>query len=77
MSFQAYLDNIQARTGKSAADFRAMAAERGFTEAGSLRKGVKAGVVLEWLKDEFELGRGHGMAIVAMLKGEKPGADGR
>jgi hypothetical protein len=28
MSFQAYLDNIQAKTGKSVAEFQAMAAER-------------------------------------------------
>ncbi len=74
MSFQAYLDNIQAKTGKSPADFRAMAAERGFTEGGTLKKGVKAGQVLEWLKTDFDLGRGHGMAIVMLLKGEKPAA---
>ena len=35
MSFQAYLDNIQAKTGKSPGDFKAMAADKGFaTEAG-------------------------------------------
>lgn len=74
MSFQAYLDNIQTKTGKSPADFKAMAAEKGFTEAGALRKGVKAGEVLAWLERDFGLGRGHGMAIVALLKGDrKPG----
>ena len=71
MSFQAYLDNIQEKTGKTAADFKAMAAERGFTEGGTLKKGVKAGAILEWLKNDFDLGRGHGMAIVTLLKGEK------
>ncbi len=70
MSFQAYLDNIQAKTGKSAADFQAMAAARGFTEGGTLKPGVKAGAILDWLKTEFDPGRGHGMAIVAVLKGE-------
>ncbi len=70
MSFQAYLDSIHAKTGKTAADFQAMAAARGFTEGGTLRKGVKAGEILAWLKDDYGLGRGHGMAIVAVLKGE-------
>jgi hypothetical protein len=73
MSFQAYLDNIQAKTGKSVAEFKAMAAERGFTEGGTLKKGVKAGAILDWLKNDFDLGRGHGMAIVSVLKGETRG----
>ena len=73
MSFQAYLDNIQAKTGKTAAEFKAMAAERGFTEGGTLKKGVKAGAILDWLKADFDLGRGHGMAIVAVLKGDERG----
>jgi hypothetical protein len=73
MSFQAYLDNIQAKTGKSVAEFKAMAAERGFTEGGALKKGVKAGAILDWLKTDFDLGRGHGMAIVTVLKGEERG----
>ncbi len=71
MTFQAYIDNIQTKTGKSAADFKNMAAEKGFTENGLLRKDVKAGVIIQWLKDDFELGHGHAMAIVALLKGAK------
>ncbi len=76
MSFQAYLDNIHAKTGKTAADFRAMAAEKGFTDAAGIRKGVKAGQILDWLATDFGLGRGHGMAIVAVLKktGKAPGS---
>ena len=74
MSFQAYLDNIHAKTGKTAADFRAMAVEKGFTDAGAIKKGVKAGQILDWLATDF--GRGHGMAIVAVLKtaGKAPGS---
>ena len=71
MSFQAYLDNIQAKTGKSPDDFRAMAADKGFADAGGLAPGVKAGQIIQWLKDDFELGHGHAMAIVALLKGKK------
>lgn len=75
MSFQAYLDNIQAKTGRSPDDFRALAADKGFTDAGGLRKGVKAGEILAWLARDFDLGRGHGMAIFALLKGLKQPGD--
>lgn len=75
MSFQAYLDNIQAKTGKSPDDFRAMAAEQGFTDKDGLRKGVKAGAIVDWLRADFDLGRGHAMAIVALLKGDKKPGD--
>jgi len=43
MSFQAYLDNIEAKTGKSPADFKKLAKERGFLSGGKLRADVKAG----------------------------------
>ena len=36
MSFQAYLDNIQAKTGQSPDDLRNWAASQGFTEAGQI-----------------------------------------
>jgi len=62
MSFQAYLDTIKKNTGKSARQLVALAHERGFTAD------TKAGDVLQWLKDEFGLGRGHGMALVHVLK---------
>ena len=71
MSFQAYLHNIKAKTGKSADDFRKLAAQKGFTERGTLKKRVKAGDVVKWLKTDFELGHGHAMAIYALLKGSK------
>ena len=69
MSFQAYLDNIEAKTGKSPDDFKKLAAKKGFTEKGKLKANVKAGEVIKWLKDDFGLGHGHAMAIVALLKG--------
>lgn len=75
MSFQAYLDNIQARTGKSPSDFRAWGKERGFSTEGGLSPGTKAGAIVAALKDEFELGHGHAMAIVALLKGAKKEGD--
>ena len=69
MSFQAYLTNIQAKTGKSPADFRALAEKKGFTQNGKLAPGVKAGAIVKWLKADFQLGHGHAMAIFALLKG--------
>jgi hypothetical protein len=71
MSFQAYLTNIQAKTGKSPADFRALAETKGFTHKGQLAAGVKAGAIVKWLKEDFGLGHGHAMAIVALLKDMK------
>jgi hypothetical protein len=71
MSFQAYLDNIQAKTGKSPSDFKALAEKKGFTENGNIKDGVKATQITDWLKQEFELGHGHAMAIYALLKGKK------
>ena len=71
MSFQAYLNNIQAKTGKSPDDFRVLAAKKGFTRNGVLAPGIKAGAIVSWLKQNFKLGHGHAMAIVALLKGMK------
>jgi hypothetical protein len=72
MTFQAYLDNIKTKTGKSAADFKKLAANKGFTQNGKLKPDVKAEAIVQWLKDDFDLGRGHAMAIYAVLKGGKP-----
>jgi hypothetical protein len=63
MTFQAYIDNIKAKTGKSPDDFRRLAEKKGL-----LAPGVKAGQITAWLKDEFDLGHGHAMAIYATLK---------
>ena len=71
MSFQAYLRNIKTNTGKSPADFRKLAEEKGFTRSGQLATDVKAGDIVKWLKDDFQMGHGHAMAIYALLKGAK------
>ena len=70
MSFQAYLDNIQARTGKSPDDFKVLAQAKGFATAQGLMPGVKATQITDWLKADFGLGHGHAMALVALLKGK-------
>lgn len=71
MTFKAYIDNIHAKTGKSPEDFRKLAQQKGFLEKGSLKTGVKAGQIIDWLKTDYDLGRGHAMAIYALLKGYK------
>lgn len=63
MSFQAYLDNIEEKTGKTPNEFIAMAKEKGFDDPAT-----KAGVIVNWLKQDFDLGRGHAMAIVHIIK---------
>lgn len=71
MSFQAYLDNIRKKTGKSPDDFRQLAVQKGFLQNGRLKPGIKAGDIVQWLKDDFSLGHGHAMAIYALFKGVK------
>jgi len=63
MSFQAYLDSIQKKTGKGPDDFRKLAETRGY-----LRTDMKAGEIVEWLKSEFKLGHGHAMALYGVLR---------
>lgn len=67
MSFQAYLDNIKAKTGKTSEDFQALAKRKGL-----LKEGVKTGQIVAWLKEDFGLGRGHAMAIVLTLRSGNP-----
>ena len=71
MSFQAYIDNIKAKTGKSPTDFKQLAIKKGWMSGDKLRPEIKAGEVVTWLKEDFGLGHGHAMAIVAILKGAK------
>ena len=75
MSFQAYMDNIQFKTGRSPADFKKLAEKKGFIKNGKLDDGVKAGQVVQWLKEEFDLGHGHAMALFALFKGVKKEGD--
>ncbi|MVA98430.1 DUF4287 domain-containing protein [Nitratireductor sp. CAU 1489] len=75
MSFQAYLDTIGKKTGKSPGDFHRMAEEKGLMDGERLKHDVKAGQIILWLKTEFGLGHGHSMAIYALLSGKKKPGD--
>jgi hypothetical protein len=48
-----------------------LAKKKGFIKNGQLVKPVKATEIITWLKEEFELGHGHSMAIYATFKGKK------
>lgn len=63
MSFQAYLDAIEAKTGKTPEQLVALARKKGFD-----RLDAKAGAIVEWLKEDYDLGRGHAMALVYVIK---------
>lgn len=63
MSFQAYLDAIEAKTGLTPRELVDQAKVKGFDDPA-----VKAGVIVEWLKEDHGLGRGHAMALVHVIK---------
>ena len=71
MSFQAYLDNVEAKTGKSADELKSIAIDKGLADESGLAPGIKAGAIIDWLKADYDLGHGHAMAIVAYLKGKR------
>ncbi len=70
MSFQAYLDNIKTKTGKTPEQFKKLAGKKGFIIKGKLNPKTKATEITNWLKEEFELGHGHAMAIYMTFKGK-------
>lgn len=61
MSFQAYLDTIEDRTGLTPRQFLEQAAEKGFDPS------TKAGPIVAWLAEDYGLGRGHAMALVHVI----------
>ncbi|WP_046529344.1 DUF4287 domain-containing protein [Cellulomonas sp. FA1] len=61
MSFQAYLDAVEEKTGLTPRRLVELAHERGFDAS------TKAGPILAWLADDYGLGRGHGMAMVHVI----------
>ena len=63
MSFQAYLDAIETKTGKTPAELIELAKAKGYDDPKT-----KAGTIIDWLKADFDLGRGHAMAVVHIIK---------
>ena len=69
MSFQACLDALEEKTGSTPRQLLDIAAAKGFSG-----ENIKALEVLEWLKTDYGVGRGHGMALVHVVK-KGPGVD--
>ena len=63
MSFQAYLDKIEEKTGRTPRELVELAKGRGYDAAD-----VKTGVIIDWLKEDYDLGRGHAMALIHVIK---------
>ena len=59
MSFQAYLDNVEEKTGKTPNDFIAEAKEKNLTEFKD---------IIAWLKKDYGLGLGHARAIAYVIR---------
>lgn len=69
MSFQAYLDNVETKTGLTPRQLVELAQEQGFGP------GSKATPVATWLKETYGLGHGHAMAVVHVItKGDQIGS---
>lgn len=63
MTFQAYIDNIYAKTGKTPKDFLEAAKAKGM-----VGPDAKVMQIVDWLKKDYGLGHGHAMAIVLTFK---------
>ena len=62
MSFQAYLDGLEKKTGKTPQELLDLASARGFGPT------TKAQEVVDWLAADFGVGRGHAMAFYHVVK---------
>ena len=62
MSFQAYIDAVEKKTGKIPTELLDEARAHGFGPE------TKAAEIVDWLKDEYAVGRGHAMAFVHVVK---------
>ncbi|MBD8079877.1 DUF4287 domain-containing protein [Cellulosimicrobium arenosum] len=66
MSFQAYLDAVETKTGMTPRELVQRAHEQGFGP------GTKATPIVAWLAADYGLGRGHAMAMVHVItKGDR------
>jgi hypothetical protein len=59
MSFQAYLDSIEAKTGRTPNEFIAEANAKNLVEFKD---------IIDWLKNDYSLGLGHARAIAELIR---------
>ena len=63
MSYEAYIRNIEAKTGKTPRELHSLV-----SASGVLHDGAKAMEIVAWLKATFGLGHGHAMAVLESFK---------
>jgi len=63
MSFQAYLDAAETKTGLTPRQIVDLARERGFEG-----EGTKQGPIVAWLKEDLGLGHGHATALAHVIR---------
>lgn len=71
MSFQAYLNAVEAKTGKSVEALSRLAEAKGLVADGSITPETRAMQIVDWLKADYGLGHGHAMSMVAYFKGKR------
>ncbi len=59
MSFQAYLDNVEKKTGKTPREFIKMAEEKNLTQFKE---------IIDWLAKDYGLGTGHARAVAYVIQ---------
>ena len=62
MSFQAYIDAVEKKSGLVPSELLAIAQSKGFGPD------TKAGEVVDWLKADYDIGKGHAMAFVHVVR---------
>lgn len=65
MTFQAYLDAVKQKTGKTPEQLKVEA-----IQLGVYRPDMKAAELVAWLADRYALGRGHAMSVWAVWKSQ-------
>jgi hypothetical protein len=63
MSFQAYLDALETKSGRTPRELLALAAERGLQGPST-----RSAPVIDWLRDDYGIGRGHAVALLHVIK---------
>lgn len=66
MSFKAYMENVEAKLGKSRDEIFKTAVEKGFITKGKISTTHKE--LLEWLKTDMALGHVHANFVITYLK---------
>jgi len=63
MSFEAYINNVKEKTGKTPEDFK-----KEMEKAKIFSAEMKATALVQFLKEKYGLGHGHSMSIWAYFK---------